>query len=210
MSIIAYILLLSYSFFSCSGKQNKEERNVKNESKEDDNVRTVVIQPFEGINRIVVDSLSEGIAKVVPGVSIKEPVVLPSHAYYAERNRYRADSLNLFLWSLSIRKTIVLGVTDKDISTTLGKHKDWGIIGMSAYIPSHACVVSTFRLSKKNLNDQLYKVTIHELGHAEGLYHCTKERTCIMRDYEGGNLTDELTGFCSFCKARLVRHGWKL
>lgn len=210
MRTAMYILSISCLLFSCSGKQKTEEQYVKKENKEDNNVRTVVIQPFEGVKKVIVDSLSERIAKVVPDIDIKEPVALPAHAYYAERNRYRADSLNLFLWSLSTRKTIVLGVTDKDISVTLGKHKDWGIIGMSAYIPSHACVVSTFRLSKKNQNDQLYKVTIHELGHAEGLYHCTKERTCIMRDYEGGNLTDELTGFCSFCKAHLIRQGWKL
>lgn len=54
----------------------------------------------------------------------------------------------------------------------------------------------------------MYKVLVHEIGHTEGLDHCP-EKTCLMRDAEGGNPLDEETDFCERCKAHLQRKGWK-
>lgn len=77
------------------------------------------------------------------------------------------------------------------------------------YQPGSSCVVSTFRLSKINLPDQYLKLSIHELGHTQGLPHCP-DKTCFMRDAEGKNHTNEETGFCPKCKAVLIEKGWVL
>jgi archaemetzincin len=104
--------------------------------------------------------------------------------------------------------TTIIGLTTKDISTTKGKFKDWGIMGL-ANCPGTACVVSTFRLNKNKLSEQFYKVAIHELGHTSGLPHC-KEKSCYLRDAEGGNPLDEEVAFCKRCTSHLKSKGWKL
>ncbi len=75
------------------------------------------------------------------------------------------------------------------------------------YCPGNACVVSTFRLDKDNLSNQFYKVAIHELGHTQGLPHCTA-KTCLMRDAEGKNNLDNEFDFCEKCKKLLKAKGW--
>ncbi len=77
------------------------------------------------------------------------------------------------------------------------------------YNPGNACVVSSFRLSKANQQEQFYKVAIHELGHTQGLPHC-EEKTCFMRDAEGGNPLNEEKDFCPACKSFLKGKGWRL
>ena len=107
-----------------------------------------------------------------------------------------------------INATQTIGLTNKDISTTKGKFKDWGVMGLG-FCPGKACVVSTFRLSKKETLDQLYKISVHELGHTHGLPHCTT-KTCFMRDAEGKNPLKEETNFCPKCKLFLQTKGCTL
>jgi len=136
------------------------------------------------------------------------PIALPAQAFYKPRQRYRADSIIEWLSRKAPEHSVVVGLTSKDISTTKGKVADWGVLGLG-FEPGNACVVSTFRLSKRNLLDQLFKVSVHELGHTQGLPHCP-DKTCYMADAEGGNPTDGETGFCDQCKARLKAKGWQL
>jgi archaemetzincin len=82
---------------------------------------------------------------------------------------------------------------------------DYGVMGLG-FMPGKACVASNFRLrNKKNF----FKVVIHELGHTTGLPHCP-DKTCYMRDAEGGDHTSLENGFCGKCKKQLVEGGWKL
>lgn len=118
---------------------------------------------------------------------------------------YKADTLISFLSETAPRGHISIGLTNRDISTTNGEIDDWGVIGLS-FIPGNACVVSTFRLNKSNLSDQLFKVAIHELGHTQGLDHCGN-KTCYMMDAEGKNTTDQEKEFCPKCKAFLSGKG---
>ena len=123
------------------------------------------------------------------------------------RQRYRADSLVAFLKRMSNDTTIIIGLTNKDISTSKGNIPDWGIMGL-ADCPGSSCVVSSFRLSGNKVS-QLCKVSLHELGHTEGLPHCSNP-ACYMRDAEGGNPTNAEIGFCTKCKAYLKQQGWQL
>jgi archaemetzincin len=131
---------------------------------------------------------------------------LPKHAYYAPRNRYKADSILTFFNSIATNNYIYIGLTSKDISTTKNNIADFGVMGLG-FCPGRACVASTYRLSKTNKNEQLFKVAIHELGHTQGLVHCPKP-FCFMRDAEGKNPTNEEKEFCESCRKHLRNKGW--
>lgn len=171
--------------------------------------KAIVLQPFNGFPAALADSLLIEIREVNPEATLNEPIPLPDNAYYMPRGRYRADSLINFLWTKSSGENVIIGLTEKDISTTKGKEPDWGVMGL-AYNPGYSCVVSTYRLSKKNVREQLYKLSLHELAHTQGLPHCRRDSTCYMSDANGTNPWDAETGFCFFCKAYLIRKGWQL
>jgi archaemetzincin len=128
---------------------------------------------------------------------------MPKSAFYAPRSRYRADKLLVWL-SKSTPTDIVLGVTEQDISTTLGKHEDWGIFGLG-YCPGKASVISSFRLKKKGkvgVEERLCRVAIHEVGHNFGLPHCPN--ACIMADAQGSiKSVDSEANFCKQCRDKI-------
>ena len=167
----------------------------------------ICIQPFNGIPSDLVDHVFSELKKIYPNIELENSIALPGSAWYAPRKRYRADSLINYLGRNTKEGRITLGLTAKDISTTKDKYPDWGVMGLG-FCPGNACVVSTFRLKKDDLSDQLFKVSIHELGHTQGLDHCPV-KTCFMRDAEGGNPTNEEKEFCTKCRSWLEAKGWK-
>ena len=169
---------------------------------------TILIQPFSDMKNEEVKAIANKIKEIYPHIETLKPIDFPENSYYQPRNRYRADSIIKFLSSETENGFVKLGLTSKDISVTKGKNPDFGVMGLG-YRPGKACVASTFRLNKNNKDSQFYKVAIHELGHTQGLPHCP-EKTCFMRDAEGGNPTDELKEFCKKCKAHLQSKNWKL
>lgn len=170
--------------------------------------KTIIVQPLGAFPGSLANKVCEQIRLINPNTLLRENIPLPEQAYYPSRNRYRADSIIRIFQNRAGHDTVWITLTDKDISTTKNGIEDWGIMGL-AYRPGQACVVSTFRLDKKKVPEQFYKVALHELGHAQGLDHCPQP-TCYMRDAEGGNPTDDETGFCPSCKAFLQKKGWQL
>lgn len=168
--------------------------------------RVIVIQPFDGFSPRLANHIYEDIRSLHRHVLLKAPIALPQQAFYAPRSRYRAELLIQYLSQWGSADTVVIGLTHKDISTTKGEVADWGILGLG-YCPGVSCIVSTFRLSKADLLSQFYKVAVHELGHTQGLPHCP-EKTCFMRDAEGGNPLNQEKGFCTSCKSFLAKKGW--
>ena len=164
------------------------------------------IQPYSDLSEKYVTYVKNELSKIYPNIIIKKTIPLPKRAFYSKRNRYRADSLINILRQATPAGHVTIGLTSKDISDTKGNIPDYGIMGLG-YQPGSACVVSTFRLTKTNLSEQLFKVSIHELGHTQGLPHCPV-KTCFMRDAEGKNHNDEEKEFCPKCKAHLVSKGW--
>ena len=143
-------------------------------------------------------------------LSIATPQALPQKAFYAPRQRYRAEKLLDFLQTL-IPEGVerIIGLTAADISTTKGAVADWGIMGL-ATIEGRVSVLSSFRCRRKVKNAEhatirLGKVAVHEMGHSLGLDHC-KTHGCIMHDGEGSALTvDTEYDLCSRCRAALAR-----
>lgn len=168
---------------------------------------TVLIQPFGDIQPESVAFVVHKIKEVYPNVKVLDAIDLPENAYYKERNRYRADSLIQFLNRKTKNGFITIGLTSKDISTAKGKIKDFGVMGLG-YKPGKSCIASKFRLNNKNENEQFFKVAIHELGHTQGLDHCS-EKKCFMRAGKGKSHTDEEIDFCKKCKSFLINKNWK-
>jgi archaemetzincin len=215
------LIILLFSFCSQNDGSIDDIKNEKNKSQEPAVLKkelgekhvspqalNIDILPFEGIPKNIVDHVFKELSKIHPNVKLLKPIALPKRAYYAPRNRYRADTLIYILRKATEDGHVTMGLTNKDISAEKGKVFDYGIMGL-AYQPGKSCVVSPFRLSKKNLNEQFFKVAIHELGHTQGLPHCL-DKTCLMTDAEGKNNTDKENGFCIKCKTYLIAKGWKL
>ncbi len=163
------------------------------------------IQPFGSVSSRDILAVSSRIKDVYGfKVTVLPSKKLPSETYYSTRNRYRAEKILSWLKPRA-RTNLILGVTDKDISTTLGKYTDWGIFGLG-YMPGKAAVISMFRLHKAGTlskTERLSRVAIHEVGHNLGLNHCIT-RFCIMADVKGQiRILDESKGFCKQCKNRL-------
>lgn len=167
--------------------------------------KVFVLQPFQDFTTKDAIELKEKISSYNSQIIVSEKVNLPISAYYSPRNRYRADSILKFLSKKYKADTLVIGLTHHDISTTKNGIKDWGIMGLG-YRPGDACVISTYRLKKQNLKNQLFKVVLHEIGHTQGLPHC-ENTSCLMRDAEGGNPLDQEKDFCIKCKEKLSRKG---
>lgn len=170
--------------------------------------RVFVIQPFDNISPTLVNKVFRYLKDINPKAVLNKPMPLPASAYYRPRNRYRADLLLNFLSKKGNADTVIVGLTNRDISTTKNEIPDWGVMGFGLQ-PGNACVISTFRLNPAKLDIQFYKVILHELGHTAGLPHCPNTN-CLMRDAEGGNHLDEENGFCPKCNNYLRSKGWKL
>ncbi len=198
------LFLILILFVCCKNKKSKSFL----QNKINTNQQTIYIQPLGNIEFSNVNFVVNTLKKYYPFIILNKTIPLPIIAYYPLRNRFRADSLIKFLASKTSNGNVTIGITNKDISTTNDGIKDWGVMGLG-YQPGLSCVISTFRLSKNNLQQQLFKIAIHELGHTQGLPHCAV-KTCYMRDAEGKNPLDEETGFCNNCTQVLLKKGWTL
>jgi archaemetzincin len=140
---------------------------------------------------------------------------LPKWAYYRPRRRYRAEKLLRYLKQIAPRDTFrIMGLTAVDISTTKGRFKDWGIMGL-ATLDGKACVISMYRCKRGSRNKaharhRLAKVAVHEVGHTLGLDHCPNWG-CLMEDARGTNkTTDREYLICQRCRRLLTGRGYVL
>ncbi|WP_435524364.1 matrixin family metalloprotease [Chryseobacterium indoltheticum] len=186
-------LFIIIVFLSCCSCSKKKDLTIKN-----DKTITILVQPFKDMNYETTRFVSNEIKKIYPNIKILDAIDLPKESYYKERNRYRADSIIKYLSKNTTEGFVTIGLTTRDISTTKGSIKDFGVMGLGFKL-GKSCIASNFRLSKSNKNEQFFKVAIHEIGHTQGLKHCP-EKSCFMRDAEGKNFTDEETDFCNNCK----------
>jgi archaemetzincin len=216
------LLLVFLCFQLVPGKAKKKvERDPDKLSRPfifNEGVLKIIIQPLGNISAARIQFIKKEVAAFYKcnELTVNKSLPLPATAWYAPRQRYIADSLLSFLRSVcKTEKTIILGLTDKDISTEKGTNPNYGIMGLG-FCPGNACVVSTFRLHKKisaigiqaeNIFlDRLAKVCFHELGHNLGLPHCAAGDSCLMSD-AGGTIVQvdkERKIFCGPCKKKVL------
>jgi archaemetzincin len=192
-----YILILFLVLLSCTNSKNKNQSQ-----------KVIVIQPLGNFKLSQTKEVLAQIKTINSNVVLRQNIPFPKNTFYKPRNRYRADSIIKTIKNNIGKDSVIVGLSNSDISTTKNGIRDWGVMGLG-YNPGKACVVSDFRLSKENKKQQFYKLVLHELGHTEGLPHC-KINTCLMRDAKGGNHLNEEKDFCTSCKTFLKNKGWQL
>jgi archaemetzincin len=206
--LVIKLLLIStliITTLSCQQKQSNKTAKV------------VKAKKFKQIAFLLYDNFDTALLNTAIGeatsfynckATILPPQDLPSFAFYEPRQRYKADSLIKFQSSiLPAGAESVVGLTMKDISTSLGEKEDWGIFGLG-YLPGKACIISVFRLKSTTYNqyrERFIKVLLHELGHNQGLPHCTFDSTCLMTDAKGtsAQVDKEKKWLCSHCSKLL-------
>jgi archaemetzincin len=201
MKLLFYLLLLLL-FTSCKTQQKKEQLTTNTKKP------VVIVQPLQFTDTATLQLLKDSVEAYYPvTVYIAPNKNFPDHLYYKPRNRYRADRIIHWL-RMNIADSIrtVVGITSLDVSTTKNNVYDYGVMGLG-YHPGHACVVSTFRAantarSKKHLQQRLFKLVIHEMGHNFGLSHCSNEE-CFMVDAEGQMKLDQERFLCDNCKKNI-------
>lgn len=172
--------------------------------------KQVSLLPYQGFDTTLIPDLQEAITKFYQcRISLMPSLPLPGFAYYAPRQRYKADSLLVYQQQMAT-KQIVVGLTHQDISTRSENNPDWGVFGLG-YCPGPTSIISTYRLqrashSRQQLQQRLLKVVLHEMGHNLGLPHCTSnEPTCLMNDAKGtmAQVDREQLWLCNVCKQYL-------
>jgi archaemetzincin len=172
--------------------------------------KQVCLLPYQGFDTGLLPSLQQQITEFYHCPIRALPVQpLPRFAYYAPRNRYKADSLLAYQKQMA-NNQIIIGLTHQDISTSNDTVADWGVFGLG-YCPGQACVISTWRLkrasnNKQQLQERLSKVVLHELGHNLGLPHCMgNQSTCLMNDAKGtmAQVDRERLWLCGPCRQQL-------
>ncbi len=183
----------------------------------------VGVQTFNDFPKHISDSISFAIKEVYKfEVTLLNKQSLPKTSFTNIKSpRYRADSLLKFLKKIK-PDTInyIIGLTDKDISTTKrdtkgnikhpkNKYKDWGVFGLG-YINGPSCVVSTFRYKTKNkslFTDRIQKICVHEIGHNLGLPHCNSGMECVMQDAAESIRTIDKVNMilCKSCKKQIEK-----
>ncbi len=156
---------------------------------------TACLQPLGSHDPELLDAAARGVAALYGFTTeIREPAPLPDSAWYAPRQRYRADALLDHLDRRLIPGSgcnFIVGFTSQDISTTKPPHQDWGIFGLGN-IGGPSAVVSTYRLAgwpqatagRRLVGQRTVKVVNHELGHVLGMGHLDGDG-CLMNDAQG-------------------------
>ena len=164
------------------------------------------LQPLGDFTQKEANQLKEELEKHLVPIYPSEIEVLPkkdipASCLYKPRNRYWAGKILGFLKQQNQGSDFVtIGLTHRDISTSIHGQYNYGIMGLS-FRPGDACVVSTFRLKRK---DDLWKVTTHEFLHSRGLPHCKKDDLkCLMQDAHGKNTFYMKNGLCQDCQKSL-------
>lgn len=201
--IVAILCLLA----ACHKTKPVQESAVTEKNGKIGNAEEVVLQPFIGFPDELSDKLLTDIRRIFPRTSLNKPIPLPDKVFRKDSSIYKADSLIAFLERESSGTNVIVGLTDQKIG--IGKYRIKKIMGL-ANMPGYSCVTSTSMLSSENTYSQLYKLTLHELAHTQGVQHCRKDSTCYMSRLNGENPWDAETRFCTRCKAFLIRKGWKL
>lgn len=213
MKKYAVILLLLIQSASCGHRQRTvalDHADAGTEPPYESKCRAVIVRPFDNFPDDLTQLVFESIKQINPKARIGEPLGLPKTAYNEKLDCYRADLLIDYLKKENKEKdTITLALTQSDLCRVDESGNIRRTMGLAAF-PGDACVVSTFQLTGKAIEQQLIQLSMHELGHTEGLEHCGKHRYCYMYGKLLKNRLWIKRDFCPACKLKLVMKGWEI
>lgn len=226
MNTMTKILFSLISIFTMLIQQScRMGNNVEDYLHPEPPIINVYFVPLDGVSSRDIKKLSEDFTKHFADGQW-EPYTVTSLSHNASpvsclndpKTRLRANSLLRWLFEAykdSVLTNIdkvnikdyeyyIIGVTDKDISTSIHGSDDYGILGLSYLGKGNTSVISTHRLSRKK---DLWKLAVHEFCHGfYGCPHCENDDPhCIMADAKGGNPKFEIKdSLCLDCAARCV------
>lgn len=220
LMIVSFALLMGCAAWSCSNntKRIKNVELVANSAPASHAVQDSVhphcriqIQPYDNFSQVkaqeVAKQLEQALNMHMKGLAVTEVKVLPNKPLSEDlmnkgKTRYRASKILDQQQGMAKQPSdVVIGLTDKDISTSVHGYEDWGILGLS-YVNRNNCVISTFRVKDKS---QFWKVVLHEFGHGFlGLPHCpNNDRSCFMVDANGKPNLSPQHHFCDSCSKHI-------
>lgn len=204
-------MMLSACFLGSCNNNSKDKVDAHKAKTEIKAKKTLHVYFFEGFNKSLGENTLNELKETFDSVAFEGTIPFPDSAYYAPRQRYKADKLVKHLRHLQPSNSeLVVGFSPKDISDKVHGYDDFGVMGWTRH-SLRSSVVSTHRLADKSrLQEDFVKLVLHELGHADGLPHCKESSTCYMRDANKQNHFPELFGFCDKCTKHLKSKGWKL
>lgn len=205
----AFFSILLLALTACSGGQSQETDktatyNERSPSANGAKVCRIDLLPYGDFTAQETErlkkELKQNLTQIVPvDIKILPAEPLPHSAYYKPRNRYRAgEILNVLKRRKKPGEGVTIGLTHKDISTTIHGTQDFGIMGYS-HLPGNAAVCSTFRLKRRA---DLCNLVIHEFLHAVGFPHC-ETSGCYMQDAHGKNVMTGSKSLCRQCQPRI-------
>ena len=218
---------------SCGSKSDSDSRLTHKSEKSSGSHKSgessklvVCIQPFGNVTAGYLAYVKNSLQKDFSSVKILPKMNLPRTAFVGIRKRYDANKMLWYLQDLYVKRkypneTFLVGVTESDLCQNRENPKKWkgklgfgtpdyGIMGLGYQpnskniVPSQKVNINSTRRLNSNKKEQLAKLIKHELGHNFGLPHCPN-KSCIMRDAEGGNHFDEMTGFCKNCEFKFAK-----
>lgn len=219
-----FVLFLCVLLVACGTKSDSESLIAHKSGK---SIKSVVcIQPFGNVNAGYLTFVKNSLQNDFSSVKILPKMNFPRTAFVKIRHRYDANKMLGILQGLYVehkypKETFLVGVTESDLCQNRENPKIWkgkkgfgspdyGIMGLG-YRPKSKNIVSSQKVNinstrrlNSNKKEQLVKLIKHELGHNFGIPHCPN-KSCIMRDAEGGNHFDEMTGFCKKCKLQFAK-----
>ena len=218
-----FVLFLCVILVACGSKSDSESLLAHKSGESSKSI--VYIQPFGNVNPGYLTFVKNSLQNDFSSVKILPKMNLPRAAFVKIRKRYDANKMLWYLQNLYVQRkypneTFLVGLTESDLcqnrkNPELWKGKlgfgtpDYGIMGWGYQpnskniVPSQKVNINSTRRLNSNKKEQLAKLIKHELGHNFGLPHCPN-KSCIMRDAEGGNHFDEMTVFCKKCKLQFA------
>jgi archaemetzincin len=120
-SFLFYLFIFFFCYHTYAQSNNVFKKLINKQK------LTIVIQPFDKFPQASAKYIANQVKKVYSGsVVVFKPIKFPINSLNSTRSRYRADSLIRILSKNTSSGFLTIGLTNKDISTTKGKHQDWG------------------------------------------------------------------------------------
>jgi predicted Zn-dependent protease len=166
---------------------------------------TIKLLPYDNFSKMeaerLLPKLQQEFDKWLDGYwkfEIMDPTHLPQSSYIKERNRYKVTPILNYQSTLLKGNEVIIGLTHKDICTSIHGVKDYGIVGISR-LNRQVCVVSDKRLKDKSL---YWKPILHEFIHTfYGANHCPNDDPrCFMKDAKGHGNFEIQNKLCDSCK----------
>jgi archaemetzincin len=116
--------MLLFGLISCTKKDNENSIQKIHAQK------VIVIQPLGNFELQQSNKVLSEIRTINRNVVLRKNIPFPENSYYKPRDRYRADSIIKNLKNNIGNDSVIVGLSNCDISTTKNKVQDWGVMGL--------------------------------------------------------------------------------